>query len=222
MKVKNLTLKVHGKKILDNVSFDIKSKTALIGPNGSGKTMTLSVLAQLIMPSSGGFVDTKGKNVLLDESFKQKMGVMIQQGHFDPDEDVMEEMGLVKELKKDNIDLKELLKCYNIDNMPIKYLPHGKYHILMVLQALMGNPQLVILDEPFSGLDIVNRKIIEKMLKEYKGKLIITSHLLEEVKTICDNVVFIKDGKVIEEKKVSQIKDLEKYYLKLYSEPKKK
>ena len=232
MKVRNLhlTLKhfkvtslhkiytIKKKKILEGVSFDVSSKTALVGPNGSGKTMTLSVISQMMKPQEGSVTIGKSSNLLHDENFKKKMGVMIQEGNFDPDKTVLQEMQLVQRLKNDKCDLNKLLKKYNIDSdAAIRSLPHGKYKILLVLQALMGNPELVILDEPFSGLDILNRKIIEDILKKYKGKMLITSHLLTEIKNICTDVVFLREGKVIEKKNMKQIRNLDKYYIKLFS-----
>jgi len=216
IKIRNLSLKIGKKQILDNISFDVDGKTAIIGPNGSGKTTTLGCIAQTCRPDSGEMIYGSSGNMFHDESFKEKIGVMIQEAHFDPDKRVMQEMNLVKELKGDSTDLKALLAKYGIEDIHIKNLAHGKYTILLILQALLGNPELVVLDEPFSGLDVINRKVIENILKGYKGKMIITSHLLNEIKNICTDLVFIKDGKIIQKKKVSQIKDLDKHYIKLY------
>ncbi|MFT4303574.1 MAG: ATP-binding cassette domain-containing protein [Candidatus Woesearchaeota archaeon] len=217
MKIRDLELKIGKKTILHNIDFDITKKTAIVGPNGSGKTMTLSVISQLQIPRKGSMFDKNGNDVLRDESFKQKIGVMIQEGNFDPDKTVKEELELIKELKNDNTDIDKLLKKHGIENLLIRELPHGKHKIALVLQALLGNPELVILDEPFSGLDILNRKIIEKILKNFKGKLLITSHLLEDLKYVCDDIVFINHGKIIDIKKIKKIKNLNKYYIKLYS-----
>jgi len=205
------------KKILDGINFDINSKTAIVGPNGSGKTMTLSVIAQLIKPQKGSFM-YQGEDILKNELFKDKLGVMIQEGNLDPDEKVLQEMELIKNLRGDKTDLRKLLNKYDIDpDTFIRNLPHGKYKILLVLQAMLGNPELLILDEPFSGLDIINRKVIEKILKEFKGKMLITTHLLNEIKNVCTDIVFIKEGKVIQKKKIKQIKNLDNHYIKLYS-----
>ncbi len=215
--IKDIHLKIGRKKILDGINFDVDGKIAIVGPNGSGKTMTLSVLSQLTKVKQGEMTIGKSKNLLKDEDFKQKLGVMIQEGNFDPDKKVRQEMRLIQELKDDKRDLGRLLKKYMIDpDMMIRNLPHGKYKILLVLQALMGKPELVILDEPFSGLDILNRKIIEKMLKDHKGKILITTHLMTEIKNICNGVVFIKQGKIIQKKNMKQIKNLDKYYIKLF------
>ncbi|MCB9359026.1 ABC transporter ATP-binding protein [Candidatus Woesearchaeota archaeon] len=216
MKLKNVSLRLGKKQVLDDLSFSIDKKTALVGPNGSGKTMTLSVISQLMIPQRGHLFDPSNNDVLEDESFKERLGVMIQEGNFDPDRTVKEELELVKRLKNDDVDIGKLLKKYDIDNLPIKELPHGKYKIALLLQALLGKPELVILDEPFSGLDIINRKVIEKILKEYKGKLLITSHLLNDLKNVCDNIVFIKEGRVIETNKIKKIRNLDKYYMQLY------
>lgn len=215
--VNNIHLKIKKKKILDGVSFDIDGKVAIVGPNGSGKTMTLSVLSQLTIVKQGEMSINNSENLLKNEDFKQKLGVMIQEGNFDPDKKVMQEMRLIQELKGDKRNLKNILKKYNIDtDMIIRNLPHGKYKILLVIQALMGKPELAILDEPFSGLDILNRKIIEKMLRDHKGNIIITTHLLNEIKNVCNDIVFIKEGKIIQKKKMRQIKNLDKYYIKLF------
>lgn len=229
MRINSLNLRIGGKLVLSDVSFEVNGKTALVGPNGSGKTMTLSVISQLVKPQNGEvLLHDSTRNLLLDEDFKQRMGVLIQNGMFDPENTVLEEMEFIRELvhskndagkndmKKNN--LKKDLNRYNIEpGTLIKHLPHGKYKILLVLQALMNNPEIVILDEPFSGLDVLNRSIIEKILKAYKGKMLITSHQLAEIQNICQDIVFIREGRIIQKKKISQIKNLNKYYIKLYS-----
>ena len=102
MKIRNLCLKIRRKQILDDISFDIKSKTALIGPNGSGKTMTLSVLAQLIRPDSGSMIFNR-KDVLHDESFKHDIGVMIQDQALDPDKNVVDMLTFIRKLSMTRI-----------------------------------------------------------------------------------------------------------------------
>jgi ABC-2 type transport system ATP-binding protein len=221
MIIKNLNLKIKSKIILEDVSFNIKNKTAFVGPNGSGKTMTLSVISQLIRPNKGTIFNSKKsdstENLLYDETFKDKIGVMIQKASFNPNKTVMQELQLIQKLKDDKSNLKTILDKYNIENVPIKSLPHGKHKILLVLQALMGKPKLVILDEPFSGLDIINRKRIQNILKSHKGKILITTNNLNEIKDICSDIVFIKEGRIIEQKTIGKIKNLDKYYIKLYS-----
>jgi ABC-type multidrug transport system ATPase subunit len=218
IKLKDISLRIGKKKILEDISFDIVNKTVLIGPNGSGKTMTLSILSQLIKPDKGSVtINNNSENIIYNEKFKEKIGVMIQEGNLNPDKKVIQQMELIQKLRNDKSDIKKTLKKYDIDDILIKHLPHGKYKILLVIQAMMGKPELLILDEPFSGLDIINRKIIEKILKNFKGKILITSHMLNEIKNICDNAVFIKNGKIIKHEKINKIKDLDKYYIKLYS-----
>lgn len=219
MKIKKIFLKRGKKQILQNLSFEIKGKTALIGPNGAGKTTTLSIISQLIHPDKGEII-YKNHNILEEELFKEEIGVMIQNSNFDPDRKIKDEILLVEELKfhKSILHPEKLIENYGFKKEDsIKSLPHGKHKILLILQAFMGNPDIVLLDEPFSGLDIINRNIVKNIIKNYKGKILITTHLLNEIKDICEDVVFLKNGKVLKKEKLKKIKNLDKYYIKLYS-----
>jgi ABC-2 type transport system ATP-binding protein len=217
MKVKNLSLKIGRKQILNKICFDVNSRTALIGPNGSGKTMTLCAMSGLVVPDEGEIILQTGEGKSLMES----IGAMIQESELEGEKTVREALEYMKELKKDKRGFEEidmiLDECLIDGNMLVRELPHGKHKILLTIQAFMGNPSIVLLDEPFAGLDIINKKIIEKLIKGYKGKMIMASHMLPDAKKVCDDAVFLMDGEVVEQKKLNSIKNLEKYYIKMYS-----
>lgn len=222
LKVRDLHFKYGKKEVLKGVSFDFKGKIALVGPNGSGKTTILNILSQNIFPKDGE-IFFKNKSILGKEEFKKNLGVMVQEANLDLDKKIFDEMRLFANLNniKDKSSIEKTLADHGFQsNERIKTLPHGRYKILLILQALINNPQYVLLDEPFSGLDIINRKIVEEILRKYKGNLIITSHLLDEVKSICSEIIFLKDGIIKKKEKISKIKNLNKYYIKLYSEGK--
>ena len=222
--IRNLTLIINNKKIIEDVSFSISGKTALIGPNGSGKTMILSLLAHYITPTQGIMLGKNGVNMLTDESSKQLIGCMIQNSELSQDKTPTEELLRATQLVKGHIKIRDedeildLLAQYKIPNIQNKYLPHGKKQLVLLMLAMVGNPELLLLDEPFSGLDLIGRKHITELLQKYKGSMLITSHLLDEIHEICTDIVFIKKGSVIEERKVKNIKNMNAYYFSLYSE----
>jgi ABC-2 type transport system ATP-binding protein len=214
--IKDLSLKAGKKLILDSVFLDIDCKLALVGPNGSGKTSIIAAISGFMKYQAGSISIVDYKDELIDSN---DIGIVIQASDFDRDAKVIDEIEFYEDLGLSKHHIKSQLVKYGIDPQErIRNLPHGKWKILLTLQAMINSPGIILLDEPFSGLDILNRRIIEKMLKEYDGNILITSHILDEVSRICSKIAFVNHGKIIEVKELEKINDLEEYYIKLFSE----
>lgn len=215
--VKNLN-KYYGKKhVLQDINITLENGVyGLIGPNGVGKTTLLHVLISLLDYESGTI--TLDKDIIFgSDDFISKVGYLPQYPTFYPSftaYDFLVYMCILKGLENSVIDDKvdELLHLVNLAderNTPIKAFSGGMMQRLGIAQALINNPEFLILDEPTAGLDpkerIRFRNIISRLSKE---KIIIfSSHIISDIEYIADKIILLKDGKIIEESTQNQILD---------------
>ena len=193
------------KHVLCGISFTARSGRAfgLLGRNGSGKTTTLRIIMDIFAPDSG--------EVLVDGEARARSKAMIsylpeERGLY-PKRGVSEQMvylgqlrGLdAKEAKKSAEGLLERLDATEHLGKRLDTLSKGNQQKVQLAIALMGDPDVVILDEPFSGLDPVNAKTMKELVSELaqRGKLIVfSSHQMANVESFCDDICIINDGKV--------------------------
>lgn len=201
---KNLS-KTYGKrKALVKVSFSIptNSRFAIVGENGAGKSTFINILSEFVHKTSGSL---KAKS--------SKLGVMPQDSKLEERMTCSSFLNLMCSLS--NVSKREtskLLKLVSLDpeaNTKIGKLSHGMRKRLQIAQALIGNPEILVFDEPISGLDPKVGKNIKDLIKNVsKNKtMIYCSHNLNEVEELCDTVLILKKGKV---KKIVKISDLTK------------
>ena len=189
---------------LNNISFDIEKEqfVSLVGPSGCGKTTILSLSSSLLKPSSG--------KIKLDGDEKidsKKIGYMFQRDHLFEWRSVWKNITLGLEIRKpDDKEKKlakaeELLKKYDLfsfkDQKP-RSLSGGMRQRVALIRTLALEPQLLLLDEPFSGLDPVSVDELENAILELKneGKTIIfSSHIMNHVEKLCDDILIIDHGK---------------------------
>ena len=206
IKVENLTKYFGDKKVLDSISFEVYEGEifGLLGHNGAGKTTTLRILAGII-EDYGGYVEINGRIGYLPE----------ERGLYRDEKvvDVLKFFGELAGMKKDEI-AKSIdywlnkLKISNYKNSKIKELSKGNQQKVQFIVSVIHNPDIVILDEPFSGLDVVNVKLLRDIIFELKeeGKTIILStHQLEKVERLCDRVLILKKGKAVHYGKIENI-----------------
>lgn len=188
---------------LDNISFSVKKGEILgiIGPSGVGKTTLLKILTGQLLPDNGQFEILGGK---ISQKTYENLGIMMSDGLYEP-LTVKYNLQLFAEIF--NINSKrvdQLLKMtdlYELRNKKVTKLSSGEKQRLLLCRTLLHQPQLLLLDEPTSRLDPKNTVAIHELLNKLKqaGKtIILTTHDMLEAEQICDRVIFLHQGRVIE------------------------
>ncbi len=208
IEVKNLSKHFGDKKAVDGISFTVNDGEILgfLGPNGAGKSTTMNILTGYIS-STDGVALIDGIDILENPiKAKQKIGYLPEQPPFYVDMTVKEYLCFVYDLKKCKLprnthlaDICRLVKIDNVYNRVIKNLSKGYKQRVGLAQALIGNPNVLILDEPTVGLDpnqiIEIRTLIKRLGKNHT--VILSSHILSEVQAVCDKIVVINQGKIV-------------------------
>ena len=208
IEVKNLSKHFGDKKAVDGISFTAEDGEILgfFGPNGAGKSTTMNILTGYIS-STDGVVLIDGIDILENPiKAKQKIGYLPEQPPLYMDMTVKEYLSFVYDLKKCKLprnthlkDICNLVKIENVYNRVIKNLSKGYKQRVGLAQALVGNPNVLILDEPTVGLDpnqiIEIRTLIKRLGKNHT--VILSSHILSEVQAVCDKIVVINQGKIV-------------------------
>ena len=208
IEVKNLTKRYGQNLALDRVSFTIQEGTIVgfLGPNGAGKSTTMNIVTGYLSATSGE-VTVGGKSILEDPNLvKRQIGYLPEQPPLYQDMTVKEYLYFMYELKKTKLPrekhIKEICRLVKIDNVYnrlIANLSKGYKQRVGIAQALIGNPPVLILDEPTVGLD--PKQIIEiRALIKTLGRnhtVILSSHILSEVQAICDQIMIIARGKLV-------------------------
>ena len=208
IEVKNLSKSYGSKLAVDNISFTAGESEILgfLGPNGAGKSTTMNILTGYLS-SSGGQALINGVDILEDPvAAKKDIGYLPELPPLYLDMTVNEYLNFVYGLKKCKLPKKShlseicsLVKITDVQNRVIRNLSKGYRQRVGLAQALVGNPKVLILDEPTVGLDpkqiIEIRTLIKKLGKNHT--VILSSHILSEVQAVCDRVVVIDKGKLV-------------------------
>lgn len=208
IEVRNLSKSYGSKLAVDGISFTANESEILgfLGPNGAGKSTTMNMLTGYLS-SSGGEALINGIDVLEDPvGAKKNIGYLPEQPPLYLDMTVDEYLNFVYELKKCKFprrshlnEICSLVKIADVRKRVIRNLSKGYRQRVGVAQALVGNPSVLILDEPTVGLDpkqiIEIRTLIKKLGKNHT--VILSSHILSEVQAVCDRIVVIDKGKLV-------------------------
>ncbi len=217
LKLENIT-KYYGDFLaVDKLTFEVKEGEifGLLGVNGAGKTTTFRMIMGLLEPSDGS-VTLDGKKI--DYSVTDKIGFLTEERSLLTKMTVKEQClfyGTLKGMSEDKIlsRLKELLEKFEISeyyDKKIKELSKGNQQKIQFITAIINEPKLLILDEPFSGLDPFNVELFKSEIVEMakKGSIIIfSSHRMEHVELFCKKLVVLKNGKPVLEGELSDIKE---------------
>ena len=207
LKVENIT-KYYGNFLaVDNLSFEVKPGEifGLLGVNGAGKTTTFRMIVGLLKPTSGKITLDEH---LIDYNITDQIGFLTEERSLLTKMTVKEQAiyyGTLKGMQEKNIlnKLDELLKKFKIEeykDKKIKELSKGNQQKIQFITAIINNPKLLILDEPFSGLDPFNVEMFKNEIKEManNGSIIIfSSHRMEHVELFCKKLVVLKNGKTV-------------------------
>lgn len=219
LKVENVTKYYGDFKAVDNLSFDVDSGEifGLLGVNGAGKTTTFRMIMNLIEPNSGKITFNNKK---IDYNLTDKIGFLTEERSLLTKLTVKEQMlfyGALKSLDEDTIlkRLDKLLKRFEISeykDRKINTLSKGNQQKVQFISAIINEPKLLILDEPFSGLDPINIELFKSVILELKQKgtsIIFSSHRMDHVELFCEKLVILVKGKSVLE---GYLKDIKKDY----------
>lgn len=206
IRLKNVCKKINDQVILDNISLDIETGKCygIIGRNGSGKTMLLRAICGFMSIESGeisvGDLIIKGNDQFITDA-----GVIIGQPDFLNDLSGFENLKVLAQIQNKINDSEiekalEMVGLYEERNKKYKKYSLGMKQRLRIAQAIMENPSILVLDEPFNGLDKNGVKEIRELLIEYKTQkrtILLSSHNDEDIKLLCDEIIEMDGGKIV-------------------------
>lgn len=215
LEVKNLRKSFGEQEVLHGISFSVESGCALglLGRNGAGKTTTIRILMD-VFKSSGGTILLDGKPFIPKE---YQIGYLPEERGLYPKKTVGEQLiylGMLRGLnaKEAKANMKKWLKRMEVseyENRKLETLSKGNQQKVQLAQTLLCNPDIVILDEPFSGLDPVNSQILKDVIKEQieEGRLVIfSSHQMSYVEEFCEEIAILNHGEVVLSGDLKEIK----------------
>ena len=216
LKVENI-VKYYGKnKAVDHLSFEVENGEifGLLGENGAGKTTTFRIIMGLLEASSGD-VFLNGKKI--DYSVTDQIGYVTEERSLLTKMTVKEQIifyGVLKGMKEEDIleELKKWLKEFQIEeyeNRKIKELSKGNQQKIQFISSVIHHPKLLILDEPFTGLDPINVELMKKAIYKLQKEgcsIIFSSHQMEHIENFCEKLIILVKGKAIVDGYLGDIK----------------
>jgi ABC-2 type transport system ATP-binding protein len=221
LELRRVTKYYSGIPVVDDVSFTARGSevTGYLGPNGSGKSTTLKMITGLIEPSEGEIL-FHGERVEKDPiAFKQRLGYVPEEPHLYPHLTGSEYLEMVGQLRglpakplAEKIDgLLSLFSLHEDRYVAISSYSKGMRQKVLLAAALLHNPDLILLDEPFSGLDVNSGLVLRNLIGELaaRGKVVLfSSHELETVERVCSRVVILHKGKVVANDSIAELRAL--------------
>jgi len=192
---------------VDGLSLEVRRGECfgLLGPNGAGKTTTIEILEGLLAPD-GGEVQVLGLTWLSHErELRQRLGIQLQETQFTDKLTVEETLRLFRSFYDRGRSVDELLGLVELDGKRgswVVKLSGGQKQRLSIACALVGDPDLLFLDEPTTGLDPQSRQQLWGILRRFRedgGTVLLTTHYMDEAETLCDRVAIVDQGRVIAE-----------------------
>jgi ABC-2 type transport system ATP-binding protein len=210
IEVENLEKNFGDHTAIDGISFKVRKGEifGFLGPNGAGKTTTINILAGLSLPSSGVAI-IAGQDVTKHPiSCKKRLGIATQDANFDHHLNIKDNLfyhGLLygvarKELKKRVDAALEWSKLEKYRKKKFHQLSGGMQRRLVVARAMLSDPEIILLDEPTTGLDPQSRRQVWEYIKDLKVKgktVLLTTHYMEEADILCDRISIIDHGRII-------------------------
>jgi len=221
LELRNVCKYFSGIPAVEDVSFCARrgEVTGYLGPNGSGKSTTMKMITGLIEMTCGEIL-FEGEGIQRDwTEFKQRMGYVPEEPYLYPQLSGLEYLVMVGQLRglpaksiRERIDgLLRLFSLYADRDMPISSYSKGMRQKVLLSAALLHNPDLILLDEPFSGLDIGSALVMRSLIQELatRGKVVLfSSHELEIVEKVCSHVVILHRGRVVADDSIERLRTL--------------
>lgn len=191
--------------VLNNINCQFSSGMiyGIVGQNGSGKTMLLRTISGLIIPTRGT-VTFDGKRLHKDISIPPDIGLIIEKPEFLSYMTGLENLKQIAAIKKVTSEetIKEYMRLFELDpasKQTMRRYSLGMKQKIGIIQALMENPDILVMDEPFNALDEQSVLLLRNLLRKHRDEeklIIVTSHHKDDIEAICDNVMFMQDGKL--------------------------
>lgn len=221
LELRHVSKRFKGIAAVDDVSFTAHPGeiTGYLGPNGSGKSTTMKMITGL-MESTAGQILFRGESIERDLiAYKQRMGYVPEEPHLYSHLSGLEYLTMVGELRSlparataDCIDgLLRLFSLHSSRHAAIASYSKGMRQKILLSAALLHNPDLLLLDEPFSGLDVGTGLVLRSLIQELaaRGKVVFfSSHELETVERICSHVVILNRGKIVADDSIERLRSL--------------
>jgi len=221
LELRDVSKRFSGIAAVDHVSFSARAGevTGYLGPNGSGKSTTMKMITGLI-ERSAGHIFFQGKPIEEDLiAYKRRLGYVPEEPYLYTHLSGLEYLTMVAQLR----DLPARQSAERIDGMLRLFALHGDRHAsisgyskgmrqkVLLIAALMHNPQLILLDEPFSGLDVASSLMLRSLIQELaeRGKVVLfSSHELDTVERLCSRVVILHHGKLVADDSIERLRSL--------------
>jgi ABC-2 type transport system ATP-binding protein len=215
LEVKNLVKHYGAVKAIDGIDFSVAEGTCfgLLGPNGAGKTTAIEVIETILKPDAGEIL-FRGKKI--DHSFKQQIGIQFQTTALQEFLTVRETLELFARLYPKRKPIEEIIAICSLEDIikrDNRKLSGGQRQRMLLGIALINDPEILFLDEPTTGLDPQARRNFWKLIENIKAEkktVILTTHYMDEAEFLCEDVVIMDHGKILEDGKPAML--LEKYF----------
>ncbi|MBE8538729.1 ATP-binding cassette domain-containing protein [Geoglobus acetivorans] len=211
IELKNVEKSFGRVKVLKGVSFSVSEneRVALLGPNGSGKTTIVRIITGQIRPTRGTVV-VCGRD-RIDESVKSRMGVVSHNTFLYDDLTAYENLQFFAGIYGvDDSRIRELLEQFGLWRRRhdlVRNYSRGMKQRLSIARALLNEPDILILDEPTTGLDVEGRERLFEAVKDYKSTLLFTTHNLGEAEELCERVVMLRDGEIAYDGEIGDVEE---------------
>lgn len=215
--VRNVSFSYGAKPTIKKLSFTLKEGEILgfLGPNGCGKTTTFRLICNLLEPSEGEILYYNQK---IDYEITNEISYLIEERALFPKfkvREMLHYLGIIKGVKKEQVNerINYWLNYFDMteyENKKVEELSKGNQQKIQFISCLLNEPKLLVLDEPFSGLDVINQREILEAIKELKEKgvmIIFSSHQINEVEKFCDKVCLVSNGNMILSGDIKHIKE---------------
>jgi ABC-2 type transport system ATP-binding protein len=221
LELRKVTKRFSGIAAVDNVSFQARpgEVTGYLGPNGSGKSTTMKMITGLIEMTSGEIL-FNGDRIQRDPiAYKQRMGYVPEEPYLYPHLTGLEYLVMVGQLRglpaKPTAErINGLLRLFSLHgdrHVPISSYSKGMRQKILLSAALLHNPDLILLDEPFSGLDVSSALVVRSLIQELAGRgkvVLFSSHELETVERVCSHVVILHRSKLVADDSIEHLRAL--------------